>query len=454
MKNNIKILSILVVGLIMGIISGKLGIYYGLILGGAFVFTISLMIKPHWSLYILAGYSIIDFIFRTTGGRIAGLWDELLLILMIVVYLINLIVTSQGFKYKLTSMDVPIISFFGISVFLLLINSPDLYIAVDGIRVILQFVIWYFLAVNMIKEKSTVKNLLIILILLTFFISLHGIYQYIIGVEIPSTWFDSAESGMRTRVFSIIGSPNILGGLMVLISPISLAFVLNEEKYIKKLVYFTMMMSMLLCLVFTFSRGAWLAFGFATIVFALLKDKRLIIPLILGTIVLLIAVPEIGSRMTYMLSPQYFASSARGGRIIRWTMAIETIKTSPLFGVGIGRYGGATAMRHIPGSFYVDNFYLKTMAEMGIVGFVAFAFLLYRVGIESLKTIRGVRDPEILNLSIGVFTGLLGVIAHNAVENVFEVPMMTSYFWILVAVMISFRYISNKKDSDQDEETC
>jgi len=202
------------------------------------------------------------------------------------------------------------------------------------------------------------------------------------------------------------------------------------------------------------SRGAWLAFGFAAVVFAILKDKRLIIPLVLITILLFIAVPEVGNRMAYMLSPQYIASSARGGRIVRWLTAIEAIKTSPIIGVGLGRYGGATAMRHIPGSFYSDNFYLKTMAEMGIVGFVSFAFMLYRAVIESLKTIRLTKDRELLNMGIGIFTGLLGVLAHNLVENVFEVPMMTSYFWLLVAVMVSFRYIASKGDEHEDEYTC
>ncbi|MFW5648913.1 MAG: O-antigen ligase family protein [Candidatus Alkaliphilus sp. MAG34] len=455
MKKNRGFTGILIIGLILGIISGKIGICYGIVLGMAVIFMVSLVFKPHLSLYVLAGYSFVDYIFRYSGGLVSGLWDELLFIVMVGAFLINLIVTSKGFEYRLTSMDMPIIVFGGVSIFLLLINSPDMYIALEGARVMLQHIVWYFAAVNIVKDKNIAKNVIKLLILITFIISLHGIYQYIVGVEIPSSWYDSAESGMRTRVFSIIGSPNILGGLLVLVFPITLAFGFNEIKPFKKIIYFLMTMSMMLCLVFTFSRGAWLAFCFVAVVFAILKDKRLIIPIVIGVIVLVIALPEIGNRMLYMFSPVYFASSAKGGRIIRWVQAIETIKTGPLLGVGLGRYGGATAMRYIPGSVYTDNFYLKTMAEMGVVGFIAFIFMLYRVVIESLKTIRYAEDSDTTNISIGIFTGLLGVLAHNLVENVFEVPMMTSYFWLLAAIMILFnKHITNKGDCDEKEYIC
>ncbi|HZK57873.1 MAG TPA: polymerase, partial [Clostridia bacterium] len=247
MEKNRGFIGILVTGLILGIISGKIGVCYGIILGMAVIFIVSLVFKPHLSLYVLAGYSFMDYIFRYSGGTVSGLWDELLFVAMVGAFLINLIITSRGFEYKLTSMDMPIIVFGGVSIFLLLINSPDMYIALEGARVMLQHIVWYFAAVNIVKDKNIAKNVIRFLILITFIISLHGIYQYIVGVEIPSSWYDSAESGMRTRVFSIIGSPNILGGLLVLIFPIALAFGFNEIKPFKKIIYFLMTISMILC---------------------------------------------------------------------------------------------------------------------------------------------------------------------------------------------------------------
>ena len=429
-------------GLALGIIAAKLGLKYAFIFSILLITPIALIIKPERGLNLLAAYAVIDFVFRTRGGMLSGIWDELLFIVMIGVFLVHLLVKGEGFPFRLTALDVPIFVFFGISIFLLLVNSPELHVAMEGIRVILQYILWYFVAVNIIKDRNAVRKLLLVLVVIAVFLSLHGIYQYIIGVEIPTTWYDSKhETTMRTRVFSIIGSPNILGSLLVLMLPITLSFVLNERGWLRKLIYIGAMGAMALCLVFTFSRGAWLAFALSAAVYTLLKDKRLIIPMLLGVVVLLIAVPQVGDRIAYMLSPEYMVSSARGGRIARWTAAIEAVKTSPIFGVGLGRYGGAVAMRYIPGSFYADNFYLKTMAEMGIVGLTGFIYLLYRGCIESLKTIRGLKDPKLYNMAVGIFAGLIGILAQNSVENVFEVPMMATYFWLLVAVILSLRYI-------------
>ncbi|MEW9121225.1 MAG: O-antigen ligase family protein [Thermotaleaceae bacterium] len=435
----------LIGGLGLGIIAAKLGIKYAFALSILMIGPIAMMLKPTRGLYLLASYAVLDFVFRTQGGMLSGLWDELLFVGIVGLFLIHMLIQSKGFAIQLTNLDVPIFIFFGISIFLLLINSPELHIAVEGIRVILQYILWYFVAINIIKEPVAVKKILLILIVIGLILSLHGIYQYIIGVEIPTTWYDSKhETSMRTRVFSIIGSPNILGSLLVLILPITLSFVLNERGWLRKLLYLGAMGAMVLCLVFTFSRGAWLAFALSAVIYTLLKDKRLAIPMVLGGILLLVLVPQIGDRIAYMLSPEYMLSSARGGRIARWTAALEAVKTSPLFGVGLGRYGGAVAMRNIPGSFYTDNFYLKTMAEMGIVGVTAFLYLLYRGAIESLRAIRKLKDDRLHNIGLGIFTGLIGLLAQNAVENVFEVPMMATYFWILVAVILSLPSMEDK----------
>ena len=38
---------------------------------------------------------------------------------------------------------------------------------------------------------------------------------------------------------------------------------------------------------------------------------------------------------------------------------------------------------------------------------------------------------------MGVLTGLLGILAHNAVENIFEVPMMATYFWFFLGLLVA-----------------
>ena len=43
------------------------------------------------------------------------------------------------------------------------------------------------------------------------FLALPGFSQYIVAVPIPASWMTHPETAVRTRVYSIFGSPNIMG---------------------------------------------------------------------------------------------------------------------------------------------------------------------------------------------------------------------------------------------------
>jgi O-antigen ligase len=92
--------------------------------------------------------------------------------------------------------------------------------------------------------------------------------------------------------------------------------------------------------------------------------------------------------------------------------------------------------------FYMDNYYLKTAVEMGIVGLAAFAVLIGNALMWSLRALRRIRGSRYYYLVQGTFAGMCGVAAHNFVENVFEVPMMVTYFWLFAGVNIFLAYIA------------
>jgi O-antigen ligase len=403
-----------------------------------------LILEPARCLYLAMAYSFIDFMLRSLGpiAFLAGIWDELLFIFVIAAVLVKCLYHGE-FRYRITNLDIPIALFVSISLFLLLYNSPEIRIGIEGFRVIVQYIFWYFATVNVLKDKKQIKGLIMSLLVVVTLMALHGIYQFIIGVEMPSSWVDQAEVGVRTRVFSILTSPNILGSLMVLCAPICLGFAYGESGWLKKLVYMLCGSAMLLCLVFTFSRGAWISFALSIVIFGLLRDRRIIVVSAIAGILVFILVPSVANRLIYMLSPTYIASSTKGGRIGRWDKAIQIVQNYPLMGMGFGRFGGAVAARYrIAGTFYVDNFYLKTAVETGIIGLGSFITLLIAALRQGMRSIWMVQDRLLQDIGIGIFSGLVGVLAHNVVENVFEVPMLSTLFWILVAALVSMRYVT------------
>lgn len=397
-------------------------------------------------LFLAFSYIIVDYGLRKNSSMafLAGNWDELLLVFALFVWLLQTVVRGK-IIYRSTSMDLPILLYLAVAIFLFLVRSPQLNVAIEGVRVYIEYIFWFFVVSNLLVNKRQAQILINWLVALGTIVALHGVYQYIIGVQIPSSWVDSTES-IRTRVFSIVGSPNVLGSFLVMMIPITVSQVLTAQGRLQKYFYVICLVPMVLSLMFTYSRGAWLAMIGAFFIYGLIYNWRILLPLSAVGLAALKLIPGISSRLDYMFSLAYMLSSARAGRIARWNMAIAKLTNHPFTGEGFGRFGGAVAARHIPSSVYVDNFYLKTAAESGIIGLAALLWL-YVSGIRcALHSYKVLSDPYLKGLAGGLIASLLGVLLHNTVENIFEVPMMSTYFWLLLGLTAALPHIEAEEN--------
>ena len=454
--NNIRAVLILILGLLIGLAFGVLGPVVGLGLVAVITAYIMIVSSPDVAICVLTGYAVIDWVLRLVAEALAGAWDELYLVVLILMWIYKWRSARNGETIKVTSMDLPIIIFIGVMLFALIINSTDYSISLEGFRAIVQYILWYFVVLQLVNGEKSARKVTMVFVIVTGIMALHGVFQYIVGVEMPAGWVDQNEAGVRTRVFSILTSPNVFGSLLTLATPMSISMCLSSKKKGGKFIFGFLALMMAASLVFTFSRGAWIGFVLAIGIYILLKDKRLIIPGIVLAVLVVALVPSVGNRIGYMLSPEYIESSLRGGRLVRWLTGLRILEFYPWLGVGLGQFGGAVAMNHqtsflvdlsVVKTFYMDNYYLKTAVESGIVGFSAFVMLMYSVIINSFRTLRSPLTKEGKELATGIMAGLCGVITHNWVENVFETPLMASVFWIFVGVIMAMWYSSNKAEN-------
>ncbi len=451
--SNKNILLIVLLGLLLGFGCGTLGPAAALALVGAVIALGVVLCHYELSVLVIAGFGIIDALMRAFGGGLGSVWDELFLIFLVMLWFYKWIRDRNDDGFKTSPMDIPLFIFIGAMIVCLIINSPDFKVALEGFRAIVQYMLWYFVVIQLMRGEKDAKTVTAFFVLVVGVLALHGIYQYIIGVEMPSGWVDQNEAGVRTRVYSIFTSPNVFGSLLTLAAPMAISLALVSKNGRGRLLYAFIALCITASLVFTSSRGAWIGFAVAIGIYVLMKDKRLIIPCIIGALVVFIAVPSVGNRISYMLSPEYIESSLKGGRLVRWLTGIEIVKDFPVFGVGLGHFGGAVAMNNemrllvdtkTIDTFYMDNYMLKTAVESGLVGFTAFTALMYSVVINGFRTMKISATRLSKELSTGITAGLCGVITHNLVENIFEVPMMTSLFWMFAAVVMSIWYYQYK----------
>ncbi len=405
-----------------------------------------LMLKYDYKIavYVLAFYSIIDFGIRKAMPMLAGAWDDLFLICLMFLVIYKWILYRDEKDFKWSPVSVPIFLYIGVNFLCIFMRPYEMSIVLEGFRANVEFLLYFFVFFELIKGVNSVKVIYNCLAIAVFFVALYGVYQYVTGVEMPAGWVDSAESGIKTRAFSIIGSPNILGSIIALVSPLVLSLIVIEKKLLIKVIYIFMYLTMVLCLLVTYSRAAWFVYIGSLFVYILLKDFRFIIPAILGVILILVFVPSVGDRLSYMFSREYIQSSLRGGRLVRWADGINAVKENPLFGVGLGHIGGAVATNNeVVGHYYMDNYYLKIAAETGLVGIFFLFNLMYRNLKWCFLAIFRVKDKVSKELVISGFTGIIAITFNNFVENIFEVPLMVITFWLVAACVLNVWYESD-----------
>ncbi len=417
----------------------------------ALLFTAVLLLDYSRFLYVLGLYVLIDYIFRYKihSAVLAGSWDELLFISAIFLWLYKWIRYRNTPGYVPAPLDIPIVFYIVAALCMVLVNSPVASIGIAGFRQDVQQILWYFIIAQLARSVKNVRWLLYLFVLTGGLLGLHGIYQYITKAAMPSYWVDRLEAGISTRVFSIVGSPNILGSLMVLIIPVAVSFVFSENKLLKKYLFGACALAMCATLVFTSSRSAWIGFVAAMGVYFWLKDKRLIILLALLVAGAYMTVPTIANRVNYLLSPEYLVSSAMGGRVARWSIGLEYLRQNPVFGLGPGQFGGAVAQNFkIPNAFYVDNYFLKIAVEMGLAGFTAFCIFIYNVLAWGIRAVKSIALPASRSMSQGIYAGVVGIIVPNFFENVFEVPVMLAYFSVFAALLMYLGYLEPRSQKN------
>ena len=290
-------------------------------------------------------------------------------------------------------------------------------------------------------------------------LALHGIYQYIVAVPIPASWMTHTETAVRTRVYSIFGSPNIMGDFMVLFVPMTAALAYYAEKPSQKVVAWLTTFCMCFACLFTMSRAAWVAMAVAIILFILLVDRRLFLLLAAG-LALLVLIPFVRTRIGFLFTQDFIDANTNGGRGGRWSLGLELLEASGVWtGVGHGMFGGAVAMQNqvldYVQYFYLDNYYLKTLVETGYLGLGGFVIMLLGMIAASCRSICGTgkqwkaKQNRNYPLVCGMFCGLLGVLVHCFFENIFEEPYMMVYFWAIAAMIVYFGFLRDEKKEAQ-----
>ena len=407
-------------------------------------------------LTILGCYVCIDWLLRDVLqiALLASVWDELLILFCLFWIVWQRTGHRQVRSIGANPLDLPVAVFIVVGLVLMSIVDPYPAIQLSGYRATVQYMLWFFLITRLVQSDRDFMRVYITLCAVAFVLALHGIYQYIVGVPMPQNWVAAAETAVRTRVYSIFGSPNIMGDFMVLFVPMTVALAYHTKRPAAQACAWLAALVMCVACLFTMSRGAWVAMAAAIVTFILLVDCRLFW-LLLAAACVLVLVPFVRTRIGFLFTDDFVAANTNGGRAGRWENGLAHLASvNPATGFGLGMFGGAVAMQNqvLDGVdyFYMDNYYLKILVEMGWLGLASFILMMLSMIAAALRSLyrtakcRRTEEKPMYPLCAGMFAGLIGVLVHCYGENIFEEPYMMVYFWLIAGLLIWAGFLRKK----------
>ena len=295
------------------------------------------------------------------------------------------------------------------------------------------FILFSVVLYNAITGRRQLDTLLTLVVTAGALVSVYGILQYIFGWGYQSAaWVDSEMfSAIGFRVSSTLENPNMLGQYLLLTIPLGGAKLLSSKRMGERIYYLGCCGVMCLCMILTYSRGAWLGLLFAGAAFVVLLNPRLILLAPFALVALYFVLPEtVVSRFT---SIGNMTDNSTSYRVNIWLGTLAMLKDGYwLCGVG----PGDAAFNQIYPAYSLNaiiaphshNLFLQIMCDAGVCALIVFIVILWQFVRTLCVALKDRSDWSSSVLQISFLSGMAG----------FLVQAMTDYSFYNYRVMFMF----------------
>ncbi|MBI4022605.1 O-antigen ligase family protein [Candidatus Berkelbacteria bacterium] len=325
--------------------------------------------------------------------------------------------------------------------------------------------------VNLLTTKDRLRTALTVLWASATVVGLFAIYQFVGDVAglSPSLTglrelYTKAIFGFpRVQAFSI--EPLYLGNFLLLpISLVASTLFLQVPGWSRPWRW-ALLGLLLLILVLTLSRGAYLALAaaglviLATLPHQTLTPRHILALLAIGLVALVGAAGFVSrgqgdalARFTSHATVSDFSfGESTQGRFATYETALRAWRTSPWLGIGIGNYGPfdkgypAGPVDDWP---IVNNEYLELLAETGVIGLGAFLVLALVLLHRSVVAYRATRDPLLTAALVGVTAAFVGtLIQYNFFSTLYII-----HVWVLVGLLVAVQNLILIRAADRSND--
>lgn len=301
------------------------------------------------------------------------------------------------------------------------------------------FILFSIVLYNAVTGRRQLDVLLAFVVVSATVVAGYGILQYLFGWGYQSAaWVDSDMfSGISFRVPSTLDNPNMLGQYLILMIPLGGAKLLSSKDMEQRLFYFCCCAIQCVCMLLTFSRGAWLGLLFAGAVFVVLLNPRLILLAPFALIALYFVLPEtVISRFT---SIGDLSDNSTSYRVYIWMGVLAMLKDG-FWLCGIGPGDGAFNQVYPFYSYsaivapHSHNLYLQILCDAGITALAVFGLVLFQYFRNLCVAVKDRSDRSSRVLQIAFVAGVCGFLVQAMTDYSFYNYRVMFLFWSYLAL--------------------
>ncbi len=440
----------------LGVIVGVLPLSWAAALLAAVASGLLLLARSRLALPLLAFAVPFGSLWEVSAGVVAVGVTEAVLIAALAVWSATL-VADRRVPAK-PPLAIPLALFWSVLA-LSVVPAGSLALGLKGLLLWLEVVLVYWMAYDML-DLPRARALAGAMILAASLEAGLGGLEFFRGTG-PEAF---ALPGGYSRAAGTFGQPNPFGGYLAMVLPLSLALGLAPAKGLPR---WARGMALFAAgalgggLLASWSRGAWLAAGTASVVvvvggvifrvFSRMRGLAVTSTVAGATVAAIVLggplIPSILGRLGELLpyigagDVRYLAVTEDNfplvDRLAHWQAAVAMVSENPILGVGIGNYPAAYPHFAPPGwpdaLGHAHNYYLNVAAEAGFLGLAGYVALWIGIALLAWRALRRARDGW-APLGLGAAAGLAAVAVHSGFDNLF-VHGLNIQFAMLVALV-------------------
>lgn len=299
------------------------------------------------------------------------------------------------------------------------------------------------LIVNLLRTRDDCRHAIKVMAVSCVIAAAYGVLQYVLGLA-ELEWLDTEMfSNIEGRATSFFDNPNVLGCYLIMLIPLLNVMMIYLKGWRSRLLSALSLVLTALCLVWTWSRGAWVGAIVAVVVFYLIFSYRSLAVLLAGGLCLpLVGALTPSTVMDRLLSIGSMSDSSTYFRVFTWRGVTAMLSKVWLSGIGVGQtafeqiyplfaYAGIEATPH------AHNLLMEVLTELGISGCVTLIVIIVLFAQACFTFIRSSTGEARMTVAAGL-CGIIAALVMGLADNIWYNYRVFFAFWAIIALTVAY----------------